>query len=89
MSSSLLQKQDRNQQVTMESLMNLYEKITIKDEDESGLVIEQDEQEAIQSKSKWCLVGKFLTDRDNKFRGHEEHVVGVVETSDRCFYQGS
>ena len=88
MSSPLLQKQDRNKQVTMESLTNLYDKITIEEEDEFGLVIEQDKQEAIQSKPKWCLVRKFLTESD-QFSGHEEHVIGAVETNERSFYQGS
>ena len=42
---------------------DLYDKISIEDEEESGLVVDQGENELAQEKLKWRLVGRFLIDR--------------------------
>ena len=60
---STMQEQDRGKQTNMEELTSLCDRITIEDEDDFRLVIEQEEREGTQRKPKWCLVGKFSIDR--------------------------
>ena len=46
----------------MEQLTNLCDKISIDDEEESVLIVDHGENEAIRDKLKWRMVGRFLTD---------------------------
>ena len=56
------QKKDKGKQV-MEVLTDLCDKISIEDEEESGLVVDQGENELAQEKLEWRLAGRFLIDR--------------------------
>ena len=47
----------------MEDITDRYERVSIDDDEEAGLVIEQPEESDVPTSMQWCLVGRFLTDR--------------------------
>ena len=47
----------------VEELTNLCDKVTLEDEEEIGLVVEEDERVLGKIKLKWRLVGRFLVER--------------------------
>ena len=61
--ASSVQERDKGKQVSVEALTNLCHKVTIEDEEDFGLVYEEDESASRIRTQSWCLVGKFLTDR--------------------------
>ncbi|KAK6144583.1 hypothetical protein DH2020_021403 [Rehmannia glutinosa] len=49
------------------SLEELYERLCLEDEDEGGLVIENEDSDESNKSFQWCLVGRFLTNRGISF----------------------
>ena len=47
----------------MEDITDRYGRVSIDDDEEAGLVIEQPEESDVPTSMQWCLVGRFLTDR--------------------------
>ena len=52
----------------MEQLAKLHNKISLEDEEDSGLVIEPGAEEERSDKQKWRLAGRFLSDRKVNFQ---------------------
>ena len=72
----------------MEVLTNLCDKITIEDEDDSGLVIEQKERERGNSKQTEVVSGREVLNRQSdQLSGNEDDTIGVMEIGKGSIYQ--
>ena len=47
----------------MEDITDRYGRVSIEDDEEVGLVIEQPEESDVPTSMQWCFVGRFLTNR--------------------------
>ena len=63
MASMSKQETDIGKQVNVEALIDLCDKISIKDEESWGLEVDYGEDEQTDDKQIWRMVGRFLTDR--------------------------
>ena len=67
MDSEQEQDKGKGKETCMDQLTQQCNRISISDEVESGLVVDQGVEEAERDKLKWRLVGRFLTDRTVNF----------------------
>ena len=61
MSSSSVLERDKGKQVSVEALTNLCDEVIVEDEEDSGLVMEEGDNESSYSSSKWGVNGGGCT----------------------------
>lgn len=54
-----------------------YAEISLGDDDDGGLIYDEEEKDLSDMDDRWCLVGKFLTDRTLDFQAMQHKMASL------------